>query len=300
MEVDDIIAKIELNLSTIVSQSSEIEVAFFGGSFTCLELENQNKYLELVQPYINCGQIQSIRLSTRPDYINQNILDFLKTKHVETIELGVQSMDDTVLKRSGRGHTAQHVINASELIRANGFKLGLQMMVGIPDDSAEKSLETAKRIISLSPDCLRIYPALVVKNTELESLYNQGRYQALTLDEAIDWVALVMKQFIQNQINIIRVGLHPSEGFESGGNLVAGPYHVSFRELVMTRLWYEEFKGITVEDNSDLTVFIANNEYNNAIGYKAYNKNYLKQKFRRVKFVRSAKLKDMEYYVDYN
>jgi len=300
MEVDDIIAKIELNLSTIVSQSSEIEVAFFGGSFTCLELENQNKYLELVQPYINCGQIQSIRLSTRPDYINQNILDFLKTKHVETIELGVQSMDDTVLKSSGRGHTAQHVINASELIRANGFKLGLQMMVGLPDDSAEKSLETAKRIISLSPDCLRIYPALVVKNTELESLYNQGRYQALTLDEAIDWVALVMKQFIQNQINIIRVGLHPSEGFESGGNLVAGPYHVSFRELVMTRLWYEEFKGITVEDNSDLTVFIANNEYNNAIGYKAYNKNYLKQKFRRVKFVRSAKLKDMEYYVDYN
>jgi histone acetyltransferase (RNA polymerase elongator complex component) len=300
MEVDEIISKIELNLSTMDSQSSEIEVAFFGGSFTCLELEEQNKYLELVQPYISCGQIKSIRLSTRPDYISQDILDFLKTKHVETIELGVQSMDDAVLKSSGRGHTTQDVINASELIRANGFKLGLQMMVGLPGDSAEKSLETAKRITSLNPDCVRIYPALVVRNTELEDLYNKGMYQALALDEAIEWVAPVMKQFIQNQINVIRVGLHPSEGFESGGNLVAGPYHVSFRELVMTRLWYEEFKGITVEDNSDLTVFIANDEYNNAIGYKAYNKNYLKQKFRRVKFLRSTKLKDMEYYVDYN
>jgi histone acetyltransferase (RNA polymerase elongator complex component) len=300
MDINEIVEKIELNLSTIDLVHSEVEVAFFGGSFTCLEIEQQKKYLEVVQPFITRGLIKSIRLSTRPDFINEEILSILKAMHVETIELGVQSLFDDVLQNSGRGHTAQDVTDASELINFHGIKLGLQMMVGLPGDTKEKSLITAKKIIALNPDCVRIYPTLVVRNTPLEKLYHKGDYKALTLEEAIDWVAPILKLFIQNEINVIRVGLHPSEGFESGEKLIAGPYHPSFRELVMTRIWHEEFNCIEGKVNTDITITVPYSEYNNAIGYKANNKNLLKQKFKRLRFIRSHKLKGLEFHVDYN
>ena len=300
MDIPEIIEKIERNLSTIDIKNSEVEVAFFGGSFTCLDLEQQKKYLEAVQPYINSGKIKSIRLSTRPDFINEEVLSLLKTMRVETIELGVQSMDDEVLERSGRGHTARDVKNASQLVRYSGFKLGLQMMVGLPGDTAEKSYRTAQEIIALHPDCVRIYPTLVVRNTLLAELYNMGDYKSLSLEEAIEWVAPLMKLFIQNQINVVRVGLHPSEGFESGENLVAGPYHTSFRELVMSRIWHEVLHSIEAKENTDITISVPYTEYNNAIGYKACNKKMLKQKFKRLRFIRSHKLKGLEFHVDYN
>jgi histone acetyltransferase (RNA polymerase elongator complex component) len=299
MEVSGIVDKIELNLSTIDCDSSTVEVAFFGGSFTCLDISEQKKYLEVVQPFIGNGKVKSIRLSTRPDFITKEILNFLRSMHVGSIELGVQSMDDYVLRSSGRGHTAMDVIKASGLIRSHGFQLGLQMMVGLPGDTAEKSLQTAQSIIALQPDCVRIYPTLVVKNTKLEELFGNGKYHALSMEEAIEWVAPVLKLFIEAQINVIRVGLHPSEEFESGGKLVAGPYHPSFRELVMTQIWHNEFKGIRGEVNMDITISVPFDEYNNAIGYKAYNKNYLKQIFRRVRFVRSDVLKGFTFHVDH-
>jgi histone acetyltransferase (RNA polymerase elongator complex component) len=300
MEIPEIIEKIERNLSTIDVKNSEVEVAFFGGSFTCLDLEQQKKYLEAVQPYINNGKIKSIRLSTRPDFINEEVLSVLKTMQVETIEMGVQSMDDDVLRKSGRGHTAEDVIKASKLIRYFDFKLGLQMMVGLPGDTAEKSYSTAQEIIALNPNCVRIYPTLVVRNTKLEEFYNMGEFKSLSLEEAIDWVAPLLKLFIQNQINVIKVGLHPSEGFESGEDLISGPYHPSFRELVMTRIWYEAFNSIEGKENSDITISVPFAEYNNAIGYKANNKNILKQKFNRLRFIRSHKLEGLEFHVDYN
>jgi histone acetyltransferase (RNA polymerase elongator complex component) len=300
MDIPEIIEKIERNLSTIDIKNSEVEVAFFGGSFTCLDIDQQKKYLEVVQPFINEGKIKSIRLSTRPDFINEEVLNVLKTMRVETIELGVQSMDNDVLLKSGRGHSAEDVIKASLLIKSYGCKLGLQMMVGLPGDTAGKSMQTARDIITLEPDCVRIYPTLVVRNTRLEDLYNKGDYKLLSLEEAIDWVAPLLKLFIQNQINVIRVGLHPSEGFESGENLIAGPYHSSFRELVMTRIWHEAFNSIEGKENSDITISVPFAEYNNAIGYKANNKNILKQKFNRLRFIRSHKLKGLEFHVDYN
>lgn len=299
MEVSGIVDQIELNLSTIDIESSTVEVAFFGGSFTCLDISEQKNYLEVVQPFIDKGKVKSIRLSTRPDYITDEILNLLKSMQVGTIELGLQSMDDDVLRSSGRGHIAEDVIKASGLIKSLGFRLGLQMMVGLPGDTADKSLQTAQSIIALQPDCVRIYPTIVVKNTKLEELFKKGEYHALSLEEAIEWVAPVLRLFIEAQVNIIRVGLHPSEEFESGGKLVAGPYHPSFRELAMTQIWYKEFKGITGEENKDITILVPFDEYNNAIGYKAYNRNYLKQIFRRVRFVRSDVLKGFTFHVDY-
>jgi histone acetyltransferase (RNA polymerase elongator complex component) len=299
MEISDIVQKVELNLSTIDYKNSRVEVAFFGGSFTCLDIEKQKEYLEVIQPFINEGKIKSIRISTRPDAITDEILILLKNMHVETIELGVQSMIDDVLQRSGRGHNVSDVINAAVLIRSHGFKLGLQMMVGLPGDNAEKSLFTAQRIVELHPDCVRIYPALVIKNTELENLYNCGVYKALTLEQAVEWVVPLMKLFVQNNIMVIRVGLHPSEGLTSGEKLIAGPYHPSFRQLVMTQIWHEQFVSIPIEDHKEITISVSFSEYNNAIGYKAFNKSYLKQKFRKVYFLQSLKLKDMEFYVDY-
>jgi histone acetyltransferase (RNA polymerase elongator complex component) len=300
MEPEEIVRKIELNLSTIDIERSEIEVAYFGGSFTCIDPEQQKKYLDIVQPFIAQGRIKSIRLSTRPDFITEEILDLLKTRQVETIELGVQSMDEDVLQSSGRGHTATDVLKASGLIKTYGFKLGLQMMVGLPGDTAEKSLYTAQRIVDINPDCVRIYPTLVVKNTELENRYNNGTYKALTLEQAVDWVAPVLRLFIQNNINVIRVGLHPSEGLESGEKLVAGPYHPSFKQIVMTRLWYEQFVNFPLENHNDITITVPEAEINNAVGFKAANKNYLKQKFSRVRFNKSSEVRGLEFHVDYH
>ncbi len=299
MSFPEIIQLIERNLATIDQKDSTVEIGFFGGSFTCLETDHQKRYLGLVQPFLADGRISSIRLSTRPDHIDKKVLELLKDMHVKTIELGVQSMNDDVLTASGRGHTAKDVTQASGLIKMHGFDLGLQMMVGLPDDDAKKSLETAEKIVDLNPDCVRIYPTLVIQNTELETLFLNGAYKPLGLDEAVACVAPILKLFLDNEINVIRVGLHPSEEFEAGGKLIAGPYHPSFRELVMTKLWYEEFLKIQKKENEDITITVPTIQYNYAIGYKAYNRDYLKLHFNRVRFQRSEVLTNFSYHVDY-
>ncbi len=299
MSLAEITQKIERNLSTINHEGATVEVGFFGGSFTCLHVDKQKQYLEIVQPYIHNRQIDSIRLSTRPDYIDEAELLFLQEFHVKTIELGVQSMDDDVLKASGRGHTALDVVNASKLIKSHGFQLGLQMMVGLPGDDADTCIHTAQMILSLQPDFVRIYPTLVIQNTELEDLYRQGKYKAMTLEEGVDRVAPILRLFLSNSINVIRVGLHPSEEFEKGGKLLAGPYHPSFRELVMTKLWFDELRKIPVSKHKDISITVPTSDYNVAIGFNASNRNYLKQQFRRVRFLKSDSLNNFSYHVDY-
>jgi len=299
LHVSQVVNKIEQTLSTIDTTCSVVEVAFFGGSFTCLEIDEQKKYLQVVKPYLDSGKIKSVRLSTRPDFINDEILSFLKTMRVETIELGVQSMDNEVLSLSGRGHTAEDVVKACELIKSYGLKLGMQMMIGLPGDTKKKSLLTAKKILALKPDCVRIYPTLVIKDTVLEKLYKDRVYEALSVENAAIWTMPVLKLFIENHIDVIKVGLHPSEEFDNGYSLIAGPYHSSFRTIVMTHIWNNEFRNINETTQRDITITVPSNEYNNAIGYKAYNRNQLKDKFRRVRFLRSEVLKYIEYHVDY-
>lgn len=272
---------IEQHLATFI-RPSEVELAFFGGSFTGIDEKDMLTYLQTVQPYIEQGEIKSIRISTRPDYINEKILDILQQYNVKDIELGAQSLDEEVLAFAKRGHTVRDVENASQLIKSYGFSLGLQMMIGLPLDSVEKSKETAKKILKLGAESTRIYPTLVINNTDLADLYRQNKYKALSLDEAVDWTAEIYKIFSQSSIKILRVGLHPSEALINGTELLAGPFHVSFKELVLTKIWQEKFEKLPINTK---TILVNPKEINYAIGYNSKNKQLLQKKFPYLKFI---------------
>ncbi len=298
---DEIIQTFDKYLSTINYKNNDVEIGFFGGSFTGLSMEKQKELLLLTQPYVDKKKVQSIRLSTRPDYINEELLDLLLKYNVNTIELGAQSMDDEVLKFSGRGHVAEDVRRSAKLIKDFGFNLGLQMMIGLPLDTPQKAMATAKEIIDLGANNTRIYPTLVIKNTPLEDLYNKGIYQPLTMDETIMQVKELVKLFEAAEVNIIRIGLHPSEGLLSGDDLIAGPFHPSFKELVMTELWKDLLMHLFNNNNSDknLFVFTSAKAYNFAVGYYGSNRKHLQKYYKTVSFKVDELLKGNEFYVDY-
>ena len=297
--VEEVMRKINAHLLTIPAEG-EVEIGFFGGNFTGIPQAEQQAYLGSVQGFIDSGRVQGIRLSTRPDYITPEILNFLKQFHVTSIELGAQSLDDEVLKLAGRGHTANQVAIASQLIRDHGFNLGLQMMIGLPGDTPEKSMHTAKEIIRLGAVSTRIYPTLVIKNTELEQLYLEGKYTPLTLSEAIEQVADIVPLFVDADVKILRIGLHPSEGLLDRSSLVAGPFEVAFGEMVFSRIWNSKLSNVVYPNGkrNQLIITVANGMRNPAIGYKAINKNLLLESFRKVIFNESAELKGFEYHVD--
>ena len=272
---------IEQHLATFI-RPSEVELAFFGGSFTGIDEKDMLTYLQIVQPYIEQGEIKSIRISTRPDYINEKILDILQQYNVKDIELGAQSLNEEVLAFAKRGHTVKDVENASQLIKSYGFSLGLQMMIGLPLDTVEKSKETAKKILKLGAESTRIYPTLVINNTDLADLYRQNKYKALSLDEAVDWTTEIYKIFSQSSIKILRIGLHPSEALINGTELLAGPFHVSFKELVLTKIWQEKFEALPINTK---TILVNPKEINYAIGYNSKNKQLLQKKFPYLKFI---------------
>lgn len=294
-----IIKRIEKHLETIPRHNSKIEIGFFGGSFTGLTIERQKHYLNLVQPWLKSGIISGMRLSTRPDYINDNILQILKDFGVNTIELGAQSLDNEVLQLAGRRHTSEQVRQAAALIKRSGFSLGLQMMLGLPGDTFQKSINTAKGIISSGADCTRIYPTLVVQNTDLEIIYKKGEYQPLTLDEAVEWCSSIVLLFEEAKVKILRIGLHPGEGMIHGNDIIAGPFHVAFGELVHTALWKDVLLKIPEDPSAAITVFVNPGQLNSAIGHKGSNKKLLQQRFRDVKFKVDKNLFGREFYVDH-
>lgn len=212
----------------------DYEIAFFGGSFTAIDREYMLELLKAAYPYVKSGQVRGIRISTRPDCIDAEILDILKAYGVTSIELGAQSMDDGVLKENRRGHTAQDVADASGLIQSYGFELGLQMMTGLYTDTQEKAVETAERIIALSPKTVRIYPTVVLKNTYLAELYEKGVYTPLNVEESVELCARLVPMFENAGIKIIRLGLHSGKDIKE--NMLAGGFHDSFGELVKSRI----------------------------------------------------------------
>lgn len=219
-------------LATIRNEGAFVEVSFFGGSFTAIPINYQNELMEPAQRALIEGKIHAIRLSTRPDYIDENILDNLKRHGASIIELGVQSLDDKVLSASGRGHSSEDVIRASKLIKEKGFILGHQLMLGLPMDNEQKDILSAKKSISMKPDICRIYPALVIRNTPMEDLYYSGKYKPYSLDEAVDIAKKVYSLYYAGSIPVIRVGLQPTDNINVHGDVVAGPFHPSIRELV--------------------------------------------------------------------
>ena len=216
------------------ADSENAQVAFYGGSFTAIPASQQEELLEAASGY-------SIRLSTRPDCIDDAVLKRLEKYGVDTIELGAQSLDNEVLRLAGRGHTAEDVENASKLIKAAGFNLILQMMTGLPGDTEEKDIETAKKIIALKPDGARIYPTVIVKDTALFELWKKGLYKEHTVEDAVEVCSKLLPLFDEARIPVIRLGLNPTDDL-SGGDAVAGAYHSALGELVKSRIKRNELE----------------------------------------------------------
>jgi histone acetyltransferase (RNA polymerase elongator complex component) len=228
---EDVKAAIETALNR---KGYEYELAFFGGSFTAIDRDYMKSLLEAAYPYVQNGSIKGIRISTRPDFIDGEILSILKEYGVSSIELGAQSMDDEVLFANLRGHTSKDVENASKLIKEYGFELGLQMMTGLYKDTDEKALETAKKLIALKPETVRIYPTVVLKGTYLAELFEKEEYKPQTVDDAANLCTKLLPLFENAEIKVIRLGLHASEDIKK--NMVAGAYHESFGEIVQSRI----------------------------------------------------------------
>lgn len=269
---------IEDYLKTI-DKTSHVEVAFFGGSFTAIDINIQKKLLSVAKEYVDKGIVKDIRLSTRPDCIDENILNILKQNKVTIIELGVQSLDLDVLIDSLRGHSYEDVEKSANLIKKYRFKLGLQMMLGLPSDTEEKSLYTARKFIELSPDFVRIYPTLVVRDTGLENLYNEKKYEPLNLDKTIDISRKLLVLFYLNSINVIRVGLQATEDISLGKEVVCGPYHPSLRELIESRM-YRDYIEFLINNNTigkEITIGVNKKNISKIIGNKKSNIKYIKE-----------------------
>lgn len=295
----DVVATIEKYLATI-HQDTHTQVAFFGGSFTGLPLDMQDMYLSVVQPYIDAGSVEGIRISTRPDYISEPILDLLKKNRVLEVELGAQSFDDEVLKAAGRGHSSADIRKAADLILSHDLRLGLQMMIGLPADTIDKTIYTAKSIISSGAQSTRIYPTLVIADTHLAELYRQGTYTPLSLEQAVEWSAIIFQLFENAGLSILRTGLHPSEELNTGKSLIAGPYHPSFKELVKSRIWKQLFDEQINYRVGKLLIHVSEDEVNSAIGYHSINRIMIKERTGWVKIIADKSLTGYEFRHSYH
>lgn len=246
-----------------VHDKTNCEIAFFGGSFTAIDKSYMISLLEAAKCYIGSDGFRGVRISTRPDFINRDILKLLRTYGVTSIELGAQSMKNHVLEANGRGHTSEDVYNASALIREYGFELGLQMMVGLYRSSIYDERKTAKRIMKIHPDTVRIYPVVVLKGTKLADLYESGKYKLMPFDEVVELCAYMLEEFDIKGIDVIKCGLHASDGVE--GEMVAGYYHPAFKELC-EGLIYRKGMEYIIRDR-----FLINSVGNNFIERFLYN-----------------------------
>ena len=276
---DDVKNTIQYYLSNFQNADKiNVEVAFFGGSFTGIDIKLQEELLSAAYEYIKAGKVDSIRISTRPDYIDSEKLKLLKKYGVKTIELGVQSTNDYILNKAQRGHTFNDVKKASKLIRKNKFILGHQMMVGLQDSTVKDEIKTAKDLIKLKPKIIRIYPVLVIKDTKLCAYYLNGEYTPNTVEQAVETCTTLLKMFRKKKIEVIRIGLQSTDEIcgpeNESSQVVAGPYHPAFRQLVESRIYYEEIsKKIKGLNNKVKNVkFVVNkDQINNFVGHKREN-----------------------------
>ena len=282
----DVKDTIEFYLKNFKDDSRYVEVAFFGGSFTAIDSKLQEELLGAAYEYIKDKKVNSIRISTRPDCIDRETLKRLKKYKVKTIELGVQSSNNYILSKSKRGHTFEDVKKASRMIRFRRFTLGHQMMVGMQESTALDELNTAKDLIKLKPKLVRIYPVLVIKGTELAKEYSKGNYTPLTVEQAVSRCKDITYLFRKHNINVIRIGLQNTEEISDpknkGSEVLAGPYHPAFRQLVEGEMWYDSISEKIKEINSKVkTVEIAVNpdSFNEAIGHKKANIIKLKEMY---------------------
>lgn len=283
---NDVRDTIEFYLENFKEKNAYKEVAFYGGSFTGIEPELQEKLLGAAYEYIKARKINGIRISTRPDYIDKTVLKRLRKYKVKTIELGVQSTNDYILESCKRGHTYEDVVKASKLIRRYRFKLGHQMMIGLPESTELDDINTANNLIKLKPKMVRIYPVLVIKGTELEKQYNSGEYIPLTVDQAVERCKELCYLFGKKKINVIRIGLQNTDTIcsptNTGSEVVAGPYHETFRQLVESSIYYDTIVTQIKKLNTrakEVEITVNPQNVNNVVGYKKQNIQKLKEMY---------------------
>lgn len=277
----DDVKRICLQAMTEISDYSNTEIAFFGGSFTAVPREYMLELLVAASGFVGENKFSGIRISTRPDCINQEILRILKQYGVTAIELGAQSMSDDVLKANERGHTSDDVRNASELIKSYGFELGLQMMTGLYRSSRDDDIHTMNEIIKLKPKTVRIYPVAVLEGTKLAELFHSGEYEPGSFDEMTELCAYMLSCFHKAGINVIRCGLHASETVEN--NIAAGFYHPAFREICVSLL-YKNAIAAKVQPDEPTVVYVSKSGVSSAVGQKRANKLFFEENDYRIDF----------------
>lgn len=261
--------KIKLCVSRPNHRNDLTQIAFFGGSFTCIPRDQMMHLLEIAAPYIEKGFFSGIRISTRPDGIDRETLKILKDHHVTAIELGAQSMDPLVLQEAKRGHSPEDTVRASNLIHEAGISLGLQMLPGLPGDTAEKAYDSALKLIALRPAEMRVYPAIVFPGTVLYNQYKNGSYRPLTVNEALEWTIPIADEILKNGIQLLKVGLHQADG------AVAGSFHPAFGEMVRTGIFNRRLKE-QLGTVGSYTLPIHPKELSIALGQKKSNLQYWK------------------------
>ncbi len=280
--IDDVKEQIDTALSTI-GAGKETEIAFFGGSFTGIDRNLMQSLLSLAHGYVTNGRVSSIRCSTRPDYINEEILEILKRYSVRTIELGLQSSNDSVLNYAKRGHTYADELRACRLIKEYGFELIGQMMIGLPGATLQNEIDTAEFIVKCCADGARIYPTIVFKETELYQMSLNGTYIPLDVESAIERSAAALKVFIFAGIDVIRIGLCSSENLSDDSKYHAGPNHPAIGELIESKV-YLDLIVQSIEKNKPrkhevLKIYVPKGELSKAIGQKRRNKSMIIQNY---------------------
>ena len=255
------------------SQADSVEVAFYGGTFTALSQGEQQALLTPLQPLLASGAVSGVRVSTRPDCITADNVAFLRQHGVTLVELGVQSMEDAVLVAAGRGHTAAATENAFALLKAAGMQVGAQVMPGLPGADMGEALVTLRRIMSLKPDILRIYPAVVLEGTVLAKMYESGTFQPLSLDDAVQICKVLLQEAAVAGVPVIRVGLQPTEDIAAGAELLTGPFHPAFRQLVESERWYDLLQRLLpcFDRDAALKVFVAPARIADVVGQRRSN-----------------------------
>jgi len=271
-DADTVVPEIERALRTIPEECS-VQIAYFGGSFTGIEPELMLRLLKIASDYVKSGAVHSVRLSTRPDFIDEKVLDILQKHHVKTIEIGFQSMDDEVLRASRRGHTAQQSYRAAELIKAYGFELVGQMMTGLPGSSYEKEIFTASEICRMGADAARIYPTVVFYDTELCDMAKNNVYTPMSIEQSVESAYNVYKVFMQNGVDVIRCGLCAADNLFEEDTVYSGGYHEALGELVESRIFYDKItEKLTAELTNEISIVVARGMTSRAVGHKKENK----------------------------
>lgn len=262
----DVVSAVEAAQKSPKYDPATTEIAFFGGSFTAINRNYMIRLLKTASRFVSEGVVSGIRISTRPDAIDEEVLNLLKEYNVTAIELGAQSLNNRVLKLNNRGHNASHIVNACELIRRFGFELGLQIMTGLYADTDQSALKTAQKIIELKPDTVRIYPTIVLKDTDLAALYSDNKYKPQTLEAAVNLASELYTVFEENGIRVIRLGLHSIEE----NAYIAGPWHPAFSELCQSRILLQKaLKSLKVKGN--YIIFVNKSDISKMIGQKRSN-----------------------------